>query len=173
MELNIWSITLTDIILFVTFVVVLWYALETHRLKNEMVRQNDLNLCPYILVDLDEGREGFIYENRGRGAALDIETENVTFKFADASKPLTVIFDRISHLLVDGSTIVRGKVLDDQGNDVGGFNILFSQFDPVVAKQEIKIPIRYNDILGSSYETVLGCGKGGIRIIGFIKKNKR
>lgn len=170
--IRIFPITLTDIILFVTFIVLILYTWKTHQLKNETVKQNELNLCPVIIVDLDEGREGFIYENRGKGVALNIETENVILKVEDPAITYTLIFDTISYLLVNRKTIVRGKVFDDKGTDVGGFNIFFAHFNPVVAEYDFKIPIQYTDIFGSPYETILGCGKRGIRIIDFKKRKK-
>ena len=63
--------SVTDLILFVTLIAICWYAWETRKLKNEMVRQNELNLCPTILVDLDERRECFVYKNQGRGIASE------------------------------------------------------------------------------------------------------
>ena len=135
-----------------------------------MVRQNELNLCPIILVDLDEGREGFIYKNQGRGVALKVETEDVIFKSDNPPKTNTLKFDKINHILVNQDRLVRGNVMDETGSDVGGFNIFFAHFDPVVAEYDFAIPIQYTDILGTQYETIMGCGKGGITIIKFEKK---
>jgi hypothetical protein len=67
---------------------------------------------------------------------------------------------------------VRGKVMNETGSDVGDFNIFFAHFDPVVAEYDFEIPIQYTDILGTQYETIMGCGKGGIRIIKFEKKRR-
>jgi len=164
------KLTLNDLILLATFLALLWYAWATHRLKNETVRQNELNICPIILVDL--GREGFVYKNRGRGVALNIETENVIFNVIDPPKTYNLIFNKINNILVNEQSLVRGKVLNEEGNDIGGFDIFFAHFDPIVAEFDFEIPILYTDIFGTPYETILGCGKGGIRIIKFERKKK-
>ena len=164
--------SVTDLILFITFMAICWYAWETRKVKNEMVRQNELNLCPIILVDLDEGREGFIYKNQGRGIALKVETEDVILKSDNPPKTNTLKFDSINHILVNQVGLVRGRVMNESGSDVGGFNIFFAHFDPVVAEYDFEIPIQYTDILGTQYETIMGCGKGGIRIIKFEKKTR-
>lgn len=162
--------SVTDLILFITLMAICWYAWETRKVKNEMVGQNELALCPIILVDLDTPRNNFVYENNGKGVALNIETEDVIIdKYPP--KTFTFTFDQINHILAGEKKIVNTKVCDKQGNRMP-VDIFFANFDPIVAESDFEIPIRYTDILGTPYETIMGCGTGGIRIIKFEKKEK-
>lgn len=74
MEFVVWS---QPALLAVTLLVVLWYTVETFRLRKEMVRQNKISLRPIVLPDFDIPARVFRLRNCGVGCALNVRVSPV------------------------------------------------------------------------------------------------
>lgn len=69
---------LVAIILFLTFLAIVWYAFETRKLWKENVKQTELQLTPYLILDY---KDDLICRNIGNGSAINVEIS--TFESLD------------------------------------------------------------------------------------------
>ncbi|MBN1274263.1 MAG: hypothetical protein JXB26_18530 [Candidatus Aminicenantes bacterium] len=70
------KLTISDVILFITFLAILWYAWETNRLKKATVTQTGLLLRPLVIID-KESTHNFSFKNISQSPALNIGIETV------------------------------------------------------------------------------------------------
>jgi hypothetical protein len=74
------SMNLSNVIYWLTGLIVLMYTIETLGMRLEMVRQNELAIQPLVIAVIggpDETRQ-LILRNIGRGTALSIRVDDVT-----------------------------------------------------------------------------------------------
>ena len=64
------------IILFFTFLAIVWYAWKTRDLWKETVKQTELQLTPYVILDY---KDGLICRNIGTSSAINVEIRTVRF----------------------------------------------------------------------------------------------
>jgi hypothetical protein len=83
---------ISDLILFATFLALLWYSWETMGMKEEMMRQNDISIKPELVFYYDKDKK-FYLKNIGNGNAYNIEISKIEiieghtflFYFSDSS----------------------------------------------------------------------------------------
>jgi hypothetical protein len=80
-----WIEVINTVVLFVTAVIIAWYTVETYKLRRETVRQNEINLRPYLVPSFPETREGYKLEvkNIGNGTATNIRINIPPMNFTD------------------------------------------------------------------------------------------
>ena len=146
---------ISDGILAITGIIVAWYTYETSQMKNEMVTQRRLSSSPFVIIE--ENNKKFVLSNYGT-PAINIEISGV-----DLGEYDTFIFPEIlflapnSHIEIIGKTN-SGSSLIDQSLHVYWKGLYGSEFD-------IKTSIKYDDLTGRRYETLMKVGKGDHKII--------
>ena len=80
-----WIEIINTIVLAVTAGIIAWYTVETHRLRRETVRQNELQLRPYLVPSFSEHQDGYklALKNVGRGTATKICIDSVVINLTD------------------------------------------------------------------------------------------
>ncbi len=66
---------ISTIALVITMGVIIWYALETRKLRKETVKQTELSLRPYVILVRSLGRYGLSFENIGLSHALNVSID--------------------------------------------------------------------------------------------------
>jgi hypothetical protein len=61
-----------DVILFITFLAVIWYSDETRKMKNQMIQQNTYEHSPYLFAELKSGDSRIYVKNFGPGLATNV-----------------------------------------------------------------------------------------------------
>lgn len=80
-----------DLILFITFLTVLWYTYETRKSRLNLEKQTEFALTPIISFELIENQAAgykFRLKNVGQGAALDIKIIDNTVVCRNSAYPL-------------------------------------------------------------------------------------
>jgi len=77
---------ITPLILFFTFLSICWYSYETYRMKEESVRQNEIEQKPILDLYFFTSKNIFRLRNSGKGVAYNIHIDPITigkttFKF--------------------------------------------------------------------------------------------
>jgi hypothetical protein len=155
-EISAWAVALAG-------AVVLWYTWETMHLRRIAFDQRELQLRPFIVFRKEA--EGYVLENVGNGAALDVWIENI--KIGDESKPLMEI--RFPHHLPFlrkdsiAAVIIEVYIKGNREEDIWGT----AHLDPKYAVNDINVKIHFSNIEGKGYivEEVFSPGK--ISIEGF------
>ena len=85
MVIQIWIELINTGVLTITAAIIAWYTWETYKLRREMVRQNELQLRPYLVPSFPETREGYKLEvkNIGSGTATNIRIDIPQINFTD------------------------------------------------------------------------------------------
>lgn len=161
-------------ILWATGLVVLWYTLETHGLRIEMVRQNEIAIQPLLIPTIElreergiavELRKYVVLRNIGRGPAFSVQPmavqcrhwagTNFVAKFAgiDCIEPGKDAVSDVTARFKDGHE-VSSRDLDIVG-----------LFNPRTATDSYEVTITYQDVGGQKRESVVQMGKGGIKLL--------
>lgn len=83
---------ITAVILFLTFLAVLYYACETQKLRKATVEHNELQLRPCITLFLDSISKKFHVFNIGKSTAIGIQFEEKDFE------TFKIKFNKYTHL---------------------------------------------------------------------------
>jgi hypothetical protein len=137
--------------IFVTGGVIFWYTKETQKLREETQKQTELQLRPYVVLDImtnaDYGSEIFVLSNIGKGIALNIEIiePNLVFSKPDKgvreikSMPAALGEDKKAYVLEGGSWL--------RNEDIVKFEIVVKYRNQI--KQEFKTKTCFNCIRGN------------------------
>lgn len=146
-----WGLTLAiwiqTIVLAITAVIVLWYAIETARLRREMVRQNEIALRPVLVPIFQTGGKppSFRLKNIGEASAFNIKLEAVPL-FPDWKWELTFECPYYLASREEGEVkiipLLEGKKVSDTGAH---------SFFPQYARQEKRIKICFSDVEEGRY----------------------
>jgi len=170
-----------NLLLWLTGVMVLLYTVETHGLRLEMVRQNEIAIQPVIIALIEERsggtvsetmfRQQLILRNVGQGTALFLKVQDLTLTDPAGDRVRFVArFAPISYLEPQREEFVR--VTECRPIDT---YFPSDNFDPVVslaqpyALEDYNVVIEYRDTDGGARETLMQIGKGGIRLLGHRK----
>ncbi len=148
------GITLSDSLLWLTGVVLLIYTVETHGLRIEMVRQNEIAVQPVIVAAAKKGESEtveFLLKNIGRGPALFVKVDGALLTRELGENWLVTRTNAIDYI-EPGCEITAAALgkRDRQG------------VSPIKKKgeQPFHMTIQYEDINGTKIETVLQVGIG-------------
>lgn len=155
---------------------VVWYTVETYRLRKEMVRQNELAIQPLILatverreVDRDRDDWRVILRNIGRGPALFVRVDDFPFDPDDNGKLLLRI--PAADCIESGNEAIRkvmevaretAKEVNQSGETHRNFAV---RLYPVHADKTYNITIRYEDVNRRQHWAKIQMGKDGIRLL--------
>lgn len=155
------------IILFFTGVVVSLYTKVTFDLKKVSEEQKELSMLPLFAVYF-RGKKGtkkkFRIRNIGNGVAFDINIDRTRW---------TITADKVIHLKLrlSGTNVLIPEEERDLENKVlvnGRENSDLSMvvhFDEDFANRDYKLVIKFKNILGIEYKSIIRAGKSGISIL--------
>jgi hypothetical protein len=141
------------VILFLTTAVIVWYTIETHRLRNEMVRQNAISLRPMVLPQFAGAhpQRSFRLKNCGVGCALNVRISPIPIIEADnfGLGPAEVRFEQAYYMAVGEDIPTPVRIW------AGGQPAERSPFDnwffPQYPGGEVKFEISFEDVEGGAY----------------------
>jgi hypothetical protein len=138
------SQTMNNVIVAVTAVVVLWYASETRKMKNEIARQNLLLTQPILTLEARDKKP--VVKNEGKGPALNAEIADFCAVWNHNKKCESSKSDytfRVKSFIAPGAETVLEMI--KQNGTVS---------EPEVLSQTgilVSMKILYEDIVGTAY----------------------
>ncbi|MGH7773976.1 MAG: hypothetical protein ACREQA_17270, partial [Candidatus Binatia bacterium] len=160
-------------VLWSTGLVVLWYTVETHGLRLEMVRQNEMAIQPLVVATIEEkweqrtaptARDCVVLKNIGRGTALYIQPAEIEFEKVSGGR-FVARFERIDYLEPGKDAVSevnwRGEFQEGASEPID----FVSNLKPYLATRTYDVRISYEDINGQKRESIVRMGKGGIRLL--------
>lgn len=160
-------------ILWLTGLVVLFYTMETQGMRLEMVRQNEMVIQPLIIATIEqkqvqgiavEFRRFVVLRNIGRGPALSIQPSDVDCRHWAGAR-FVAKFETVDYI-EPGKDAISGVTGKFRGEEVSSQQIDFvANFDPRSATETYDVTISYEDISGQKRESVVRMGKGGIKLV--------
>jgi hypothetical protein len=146
---------ISEAILAITGIIIVWYTHETSQMKEEMASQRRLSASPFVIIE-EEDRK-FILKNYGT-PALNLEISGVDLDKYDSFVYPKITFLGSNHQIELIGKCKSGISLIDQSLHVYWNGLFGSDF-------EINVSIRYNDLTGRRYETLMKVGKGDHKIL--------
>jgi hypothetical protein len=164
----------STVIYWLTALVVLAYTVETHGLRREMVRQNEIAVQPVVIVlvetrQLSDGRHGpqVLLRNIGRGPALFLKIPDVPLADPIGEVQFVAHFEPRDLLEAGQDAEVRASMTFDThvADPAPAYLDFVASLNPRTARDTYKVTILYENIDGCAYESLVQMGKGGIRLL--------
>src|SRR6266850_178377 len=154
-----------------TAIILAVYTLETYGVRQQMVRQYELELHPLVITTLRDNRDRNLsnpqqtlcVKNIGRSAALSIQVASLQLP-GSGSACVEVAFDRIDCLEPGVERTIRPRAgahatvtvghHDDQRGTLGNFDLIraLSRF---AAQKNASMVIRYADVNNGSHKSIM------------------
>jgi hypothetical protein len=152
---------LNNALLWVTAVLILLYVVETHGVRMEIVRQNELAIQPLLIASIEpmavqsnELKNAVVLRNIGHGPAFQVSIK-------EASNVRRSALRSIAHEPID--LIEAGKTIPVElsFNSITERNEFALLLDPGTPQQYYTIEISYKDIAMREYVSLMRMGKVG------------
>lgn len=162
----------SEVIYFVTGVILIWYTVETHGLRREAARQGKLAVMPFVLARLEGNPpEQLILRNIGNGPALYVKVEDIEFDTGLTPGKNDHVAKFATTDVIEGKREVTATAKLFRQMPGGGTKVLsdfLSFLHPDFQKNDdLPVVIDYQDLNGGSHQTRLEMGKNGTRFIRF------
>ena len=160
----------SDIILVVTALIIFFYTFETHKMRQAIVENTELNTRPILVLEINFKKKIAYIKNFGNFPAYNFQIENYHFELGQDSSENdlqgeTTIFYKDFPILDVIPPKDRMLILD--GTTTGNDHVFFTILNPSIAltKAEeftFKATALYDDISSNSWKMTIGYGGGNI-----------
>jgi hypothetical protein len=167
-----WSVG--NAVVFGTGVVVLLYTYETHQMRWQLVRQNEIAVQPLVLAGVEPRDLGFsrsdwrvILRNIGKGPALFIRAQDFCqIDLGNGESCLRLI--PVDYIAPSGEAVLPVRlIVTENGKETikaEDWNFV-ANLHPEFASETYEIVVQYEDIEGRKHWSKTQMGKGGIRLL--------
>ena len=149
--------------LVITMGVIIWYALETRKLRKETVKQTELSQRPFVMI-FDSKMLGIRYKNSGQGIALNIEImpyEYEDYRVAFKKETILNAKEKSTFTLYPIVTKTKtGKILASEA-----INFTPNQLRRFNSDIVHNLDIRYENIEKKRYQTRVQISREGIKFV--------
>jgi len=168
-----WTVNgIGNAVLWASGVVLLFYALETQAMRQEMVAANKMGVQPLLVMTIENpelAADAVIFvKNIGKGPALRIRFANIEFFRSDN---LNGTLFRTAGTFYTDECLEAGKERpvrggfgeEEEARDYGGDWI--AALNRRTARANYRITITYEDMNGGGHESVMQMGVDGTRLL--------
>jgi hypothetical protein len=145
------------IVLAITAVIILWYTVETARLRRQMVRQNKIALRPIVLpkFEIADGKYSLVMENCGNGCAVNIGVSPVETKFV--GEPGTASFREKMRFKPRSYYLAKGQRCPleyevESGGVKATQNLSDYTYRPDLPGPDLVLEVGFADVEGGKYK---------------------
>jgi len=146
------------LILLLTLLAIIWYALETRGMKKQMIKQKELSIRPFIVLSYHVDYHCYVLKNIGHGPALYSKMDNIDIVKIDERLTIKYSFENVN-ILTPGETATlnicyeNGNLVTEQDQAV---------IMPRFATRSFDFRIIYHNLENKEYSTSGKLGKGGV-----------
>jgi len=166
------------VILFFTFLAIVWYAWKTRDLWKETVKQTELQLTPHLILDY---KDNLICRNIGTSSAINVEIS--TFEAIDKGKivfrvtfPPLYVLEPKQEKIIEPEIKFENKELEYLVEGYEGTGKKWFPFFPEESKQrEYPLIIDYENLENVPFRTevIIKCREEKIKIVRIGKRAKK
>jgi hypothetical protein len=149
----------SDLIMWFTFIAIIWYSYETLELRREAQRQNLTLIAPIVILYIDN--EEIIAENIGNGPAFELSIDKI---YLVKEKGIEAVFN----LDLGQNLLKKGEKKPLKGTvEINGEKILdsTSYIKPKYTDKEFLININYLDMYRNRYYSKIKTSPEGIKLL--------
>ena len=171
---------LVAIVLFLTFLAIVWYAYETRKLWKETVKQTKLQLTPHLILDY---KDNLICRNIGNSSAINVEISTFEAIDKDSEKlvfrvtfPPLYVLEPKQEKIIEPEIKFENKDLEYL---VEGFEFAGKKFFPFFPeeskKKEYPLIIDYENLENVPFRTkvTIKCREEKIKILEIKEVQKK
>ncbi len=147
-----WAVVLTGI-------VIIWYTWETMRLREAAFAQRELQLRPFVVLELQEKK--FLVTNVGVGVAINVKINEITI---DKEFEITVMFPESIAILRPGEAQSVQAESFKKGKSAGDFYL--AHLNKEYANREIDVRVEFQNVEMKPYSVSERVMPGHLRIKG-------
>lgn len=175
-----WGAMIQTIALVITLIVLIFYTIFTYQLRSATVRQTELQLTPYIVLDY---KDDLVCRNVGNSTAINVEvssfeaintkSNNLVFK---VSFPPLYILEPQEDKILQPEFQFEDKELEYIAEALEFAGTKFFPFFPKEAKKdEYPLTIEYENTENMRYKTlvIVKCREEKIKVINIEPAGKR
>lgn len=156
---------LQNLLLFLASEAAFYYAYETYKMRDEMARQNKLQIRPILLIYFRVSEERFRIRNVGKGIANNIEFNETELKSSKESILLKFKLCGENYLLPNEERDIDTEIhLNGSEITSKGFKRFF--LNPSNLMFDAGLQVRAYDISWTPYLFTIHFGKSGTRLVG-------
>ena len=140
-----WDTTQT-VAVALTGLVVIWYTIETKKLRAESQKQTEIQQRPFVILKVE--KRNFVLQNIGNGPALNVKVNPVQ---VSADHEIIIRFNEHHPTLVTEESLTISAESFKKGKSAGDF--FLAHLDPEYANRILNIVIEYQNIELRKYIT--------------------
>ncbi len=144
-----WAVWTQTVVLVITAGIIVWYTIETSKMRREIARQNSISLRPVVVFEFRQDAAHnrlLLAKNIGHGAAFNIIV--VPLNVVPGSDSWDIHFDRIHSLGSQEREEVQYTMPGLGSSDKGDRGYLFF---PQATSKLRELRIEYQDVEGGHY----------------------
>ena len=160
---------LSDGVLAITAIILVWYSLETSLMRREVAKQNRLLTRPIVILEFSDRR--IFFKNEGKGPALNLSVKDLKISHILQHERRPIRGDGVSYQIMPVAylaqesrkemTIFKEIVNKNLEGTVSEPDIFFE------LGSKIEIALTYKDMEGSKYKTYIRIQSGMQRYVSF------
>ena len=168
------SWNLSDAIYLATGLVVIFYTIETWKMRCQMVRQNEIAIQPLLITGIEkviteENSDHSYYQvvlrNIGKGPALFVQVKDIEIVTKQGMR-LMAKFDPVDHVEAGKDARTHAKLVEvGTGRELFGRWDFGPNLDPRWANETYDVSISYEDVISEKHLSIVRMGKDGIRLL--------
>jgi hypothetical protein len=160
----------SEVIYFLTGLVLIWYTWETREVRKAMLRQAALQIRPFLGIEYGEDRKIWVH-NLGKGVARDIKCHNVPLVQGQPGdtiitvewKPIDFLPDGQKRELIGEGAFVQGGD-EERAKFSDRLKIWLANFGPD-GRSAYEFIIDYRDLTGKQYRAAVKVDRGHTELI--------
>ena len=160
----------SEVIYFLTGLVLIWYTWETREVRKAMFRQAALQIRPFLGIEYGEDRKIWVH-NLGKGVARDIKCHNVPLVQGQPGDTILTVEWKPIDFLPDGKKrelIGEGAFVEGGDEERAKFSdrmkIWLANFGPH-GRSAYEFIIDYRDLTGKQYRAAVKVDRGHTELI--------
>jgi hypothetical protein len=146
---------LTLAILAATAGIILWYTVETRRLRETAQQQVDLQIRPFITLRYDDATRRLVISNIGHGVARDIAARETNLTRGEAGPHVSVRWDSIDYLAPGQERELAGRSFlvpaDGEEQELADKKRAWASNFGRHGQRVHRVEIDYHDVAGGRY----------------------
>jgi hypothetical protein len=138
------------IVLTVTGAAIIWYTIETYRLRREAQTQTELQIRPFLSLTYESSNRSLLLYNFGRGVARTVRVQDTSLSPPGMPHPIIVKWDAIDFIAPERQRPLAGHSTQD-GRDLPDEKEMWkSNFGPH-GQHDLDVVVDYDDLAGNGY----------------------
>jgi len=158
----------SEVIYFLTGLILIWYTLETREVRLATLRQSTLQIRPFLAIEYEEDRKLWVH-NMGKGVARDVRVHNVPLNEGKPGDTILTIEWKPIDFIPDGQKReLKGEGAFVEGEERQKFSermqIWMANFGPH-GRATYEFIVDYHDLTGAPYRAACKVDRGHTEVI--------